>query len=197
MQSSSVRSSTSPLAAASEVPSVATLVTAGTHEERFHRLEHAVADLAARGALAAPVLIQTGADNAELDLPESVTAVDFLEPGALEALMRSARYVVTHGGPGSIFMALEAGHRPIAVGRSAAHGEHVDDHQRTFVRAMGERGLVHALDEPGALGGVASSLGSTRERQTTQFVESEPMGGSFVDRFALIADSLAPADLER
>jgi UDP-N-acetylglucosamine transferase subunit ALG13 len=176
---------------------VATLVTAGTHEERFHRLEHAVADLAARGALAAPVLIQTGADNAELDLPESVTAVDFLEPGALEALMRSARYVVTHGGPGSIFMALEAGHRPIAVGRSAAHGEHVDDHQRTFVRAMGERGLVHALDEPGALGGVATSLGSTRERRTTQFVETEPRHGSFVERFALIADSLAPVALER
>jgi UDP-N-acetylglucosamine transferase subunit ALG13 len=190
MQLSSVRSSTSPLAAASSSPSVATLVTAGTHEERFHRLEHAVADLAARGALPAPVLIQTGADNAELDLPESVTAVDFLEPGALEALMRSARYVVTHGGPGSIFMALEAGHRPIAVGRSAAHGEHVDDHQRTFVRAMGERGLVHALDEPGALGGVASSLDSTRERQTRQLVAGEPRGGSFVERFALIADAL-------
>jgi UDP-N-acetylglucosamine transferase subunit ALG13 len=190
MQSSSVRSSSSPVVDANGIPSVGTLVTAGTHEDRFHRLETVVAELAARGALASPVLIQTGADNAALDLPESVTAVDFLEPATLEALMRSARYVVTHGGPGSIFMALEAGHRPIAVGRSAAHGEHVDDHQRTFVRAMGERSLVHALDEPAALEQVARSLDSTRARQTTPFVEREPADGSFTERFARIADSL-------
>jgi UDP-N-acetylglucosamine transferase subunit ALG13 len=193
VQSSLVRSSSSVAVAAGGIQAVGTLVTAGTHEERFHRLEHAVADLAGRGALAAPVLIQTGADNSELDLPESVTAVDFLEPGALEGLMRSARYVVTHGGPGSIFMALEAGHRPIAVGRSAAHGEHVDDHQRTFVRAMGERGLVHALDEPAALESAARCLNSTRERHEAPFVEREPgKNGSFAERFASIADSLAP-----
>ena len=86
----------------------ATVVTAGTHEDRFHRLEQVVTELTASGALAAPVVLQTGADNTGLELPEAVTAVQFLEPAELAALMRSARLVITHGGPGSIFMALEA-----------------------------------------------------------------------------------------
>jgi UDP-N-acetylglucosamine transferase subunit ALG13 len=180
MHSSSVRSSSKP---------VATLVTAGTHEDRFHRLEAVVAELAAVGALPSPVVLQTGADNAKLEMPDEVTAVDFLEPASLEALMRSARYVITHGGPGSIFMALEAGHRPLAVPRSAAHGEHVDDHQKTFVRAMGEWGIVYALEEPASLRHSLGSLSSTRFRGALG--ERMRAGESFTTRFAAIVDSLA------
>jgi UDP-N-acetylglucosamine transferase subunit ALG13 len=190
MQSSSARSSSNAVAPPSATLSVATLVTAGTHEDRFHRLEAVVADLAAGGPLPSPVLLQTGADNPELDMPEGVTAVDFLEPASLEAQMRSARYVITHGGPGSIFMAIEAGHRPIAVPRSAAHGEHVDDHQMVFVRAMGERGLVHALEEPADLEHTLRSMSSTRSGHSAPLAERKRAAKSFTTRFATIADAL-------
>jgi UDP-N-acetylglucosamine transferase subunit ALG13 len=171
-------------------PAVATLVTAGTHEVSFHRLERAVAELAARRVLPAPVLIQTGCPPNGTARTGSVTAVDFLEPAELVRLMSGARFVITHGGPGSIFMALESGHRPIAVPRSAAHGEHVDDHQGAFVERMGERELVHALQDPGALGGLIASLTTTRRSRVESVQSERARASSFVERFAPIADAL-------
>lgn len=172
---------------------VATLVAVGTHEVPFHRLEAVVANLAGRGALPAPVFVQTGAGGAGMDFPASVSTVDFLAPAALEGLMRSARYVITHGGPGLIFMALEAGHRPIAVPRSAAHGEHVDDHQRAFVERMGAHGLVHALKEPAALNATLRSLTTTRQPSVVRPPADEPSVLSFAERFGELADSLVAA----
>ena len=169
-------------------PVVATLVTAGTHETPFHRLERVAAQLAARQLLPAPVLVQTGHASRETMASPSVTLVDFVEPSELVQLMAVAQFVITHGGPGSIFMALESGHTPIAVPRSAAHGEHVDDHQSAFVQRMGERGLVHAARDPSALEAVVASLSTTRGAQR---FESGADGRSlFMERFAPIADAL-------
>ena len=170
------------------LPAVATLVTAGTHEVPFHRLERVVGELAARHVLPAPVLIQTGCAAGETAASPPVTVVDFVEPSVLVQLMSVAQFVITHGGPGSIFMALEAGHTPIAVPRSAAHGEHVDDHQSAFVQRMGERGLVHAARDPSAIGPLLASLSTTRR---AQLLESDPIRrSSFIERFAPIADAL-------
>ncbi|MBD0282197.1 MAG: hypothetical protein ICV69_08400 [Thermoleophilaceae bacterium] len=169
---------------------VATLVTAGTHEVPFHRLELAVADLASRRALPAPVLVQTGSPPNENGATPSLTAVDFLEPGELTRLMSAAQLVITHGGPGSIFMALESGHRPIAVPRSAAHGEHVDDHQSAFVERMGERGLVHAVQDPRALGPLIASLATTRRVPGGWVGGERARSSTFAERFAPIAEAV-------
>ena len=102
--------------------------------------------------------------------------------------MSVARFVITHCGPGSIFIALESGHTPIAVPRSAAHSEHVDDHQSACVQRMGERGLVRAVREPSAIELVLASLSTTRR---APLLESEPARrSSFVERFAPTADAL-------
>jgi UDP-N-acetylglucosamine transferase subunit ALG13 len=191
MRSSWVPSSSDargPGPAGATPPAVATLVTAGTHEVPFRRLERVIAELAGRGLLPAPALVQTGHAPNEMAGSPCVTMVDFVEPSELVRLMSVARFVITHGGPGSIFMALESGHTPIAVPRSAAHGEHVDDHQCAFVQRMGERGLVHAVREPSAIESLLASLGTTRRRRP---LASEPVPrSSFVDRFAPIADAL-------
>jgi UDP-N-acetylglucosamine transferase subunit ALG13 len=169
-------------------PTVATLVTAGTHEARFHRLERVIAELAGRQLLPAPVIIQTGCTPREIARSASLIEVDFVEPSELVQLMSVAQFVVTHGGPGSIFMALQSGHTPIAVPRSAAHGEHVDDHQSAFVKRMGERGLVHAVQDPSAIEQVIASLSTTRRAQV---LPSElAHRSSFLERFAPIADAL-------
>lgn len=170
------------------MPPVATLVTAGTHEAPFHRLERVVTELAGRGLLPTPALVQTGHAQRETVAGPSIIVVDFLEPSELARLMSAARLVITHGGPGSIFMALEAGHTPIAVPRSHAHGEHVDDHQSAFVQRMGERGLVHAARDPAAIESILASLSTTRR---AQHLEGDPIRrSSFVERFAPIADAL-------
>jgi UDP-N-acetylglucosamine transferase subunit ALG13 len=190
MRSSWVPSSSdaSPRPADTGRPAVATLVTTGTHEAPFHRLERVVAELAARQLLPAPVLVQTGRAPCQTAAGASVTVVDFLEPSELVQLMSVAQFVVTHGGPGSIFMALESGHTPIAVPRSAAHGEHVDDHQSAFVQRMGERGLVHAVRDPSAIEPLLASLSATRRADLPE--SGRGRGSSFLKRFAPIADAL-------
>jgi UDP-N-acetylglucosamine transferase subunit ALG13 len=171
-------------------PAVTTLVTVGTHEVPFHRLERTVVELASQQLLPAPVVLQTGCPSNGSRGTPSLTVVYFMQPARLARLMSAARFVITHGGPGSIFMALQSGHRPIAVPRCAVHGEHIDDHQCAFVEQMGDRGLVHALKDPSALGPLIASLATTRSVEVGEVESERAHGASFIERFAPIADAL-------
>lgn len=64
----------------------------------------------------------------------------------LNALAEQADVVVAHAGVGSVLQQLELGKSPVLVVREAAHGEHVDDHQRQFARSTAGRGLTSVLD---------------------------------------------------
>lgn len=119
------------------------LVTVGTHEDPFDRLVAAAERLAAAGE---DVVVQTGTST--VPTPHC-TAHRVLPPSALDALVRRAEVVVTHGGPGSILQARAAGHVPIVVPRRSAHGEHVDDHQVAFTRRIADR--VRLVDDPARL----------------------------------------------
>jgi UDP-N-acetylglucosamine transferase subunit ALG13 len=89
---------------------------------------------------------------------------------AILELLDQADGVVTHAGVGSVLGALEAGHTPIIVPRLARLGEHVDDHQSDFARALEARGevvvlwegdgLPDALRRAGARGGPRALLES-------------------------------------
>jgi UDP-N-acetylglucosamine transferase subunit ALG13 len=86
-------------------------------------------------------LWQTGAtDVSELGLKtyEAVSATE------LESAVRDADVVISHAGVGSALVALESGKCPILIPRSAAHGEHVDDHQHQIATDLSNRGLALA-----------------------------------------------------
>ena len=53
--------------------------------------------------------------------------------------MADARIVITHGGPSSFIAPLEMGKIPIVVPRKKEFGEHVNNHQVSFCRAVAER----------------------------------------------------------
>lgn len=110
------------------------LFVTGTHETCFARLVEA----AERTALAmAPeeVVAQVGSCATTL---HHARGVPFLAAHDIAALIRRARIVVTHGGPGTIREVLEVGKVPVVVPRDPALGEHVDDHQ-VFYAAHLER----------------------------------------------------------
>jgi UDP-N-acetylglucosamine transferase subunit ALG13 len=111
-------------------PSV--LVTTGTDVHPFDRL----VDWADRLAVAlhgiAAVLVQHG----HADPARTAASVDFLGYGELRDRVAAATVVVTHGGPGSIMGARDAGHRPVVVPRDPLRGEHVDDHQQRFAALL-------------------------------------------------------------
>ena len=56
--------------------------------------------------------------------------------------------MITHGGPSSFIMPLQEGKIPIVVPRQKRYGEHVNNHQLEFCRAIEERsGNIIVVEE--------------------------------------------------
>lgn len=124
-------------------PAPLVLVTVGSDHHRFDRLVEWVDGwLRQRTAKDVRCVVQHGTSRP----PELATGFAFVPHDDLQALMREATAVVTQGGPMGIVEARQAGRVPIVVPRSAALGEHVDDHQQAFSRRMAAEGLVRLPD---------------------------------------------------
>lgn len=117
----------------------------GTHEQQFDRLVRAMDGLVADGAISEPVFIQTGYCTYE---PEHCEWEHFVPVREMRERMVAADVVVTHGGPSSFVEAMASGKVPVVVPRREEFGEHVNDHQATFVREVSERrgGIVPVYD---------------------------------------------------
>ena len=110
-------------------------LTVGLHEQPFDRLVKLVDELDADQKA-----IQYGYSKY---VPRAADAWQFLDFDQVRDAMVKADVVITHGGTGSIMLALSVGKKPIAVPRYKRFNEHVDDHQEQVVRKMGNLGLVY------------------------------------------------------
>ncbi len=113
-------------------------VTVGTHEDPFDRLVAEIDRLVAAGDIE-DAYIQTGYSKLA---PAHCRHDKMIGFDAMQAAMKAARVVVTHGGPASIMQALALGKVPVVVPRQSRHGEHVDDHQCRFARRIADRVIV-------------------------------------------------------
>ncbi len=111
-------------------------VLLGTDHHRFDRLVRWAADLSRTDD--AEWFVQHGSTT----LPRGIDGCDMLTTASLSELLHGADAVVTHGGPGLIMEAREAGHRPIVVPRDPQLHEHVDDHQLRFAEHISDAGLA-------------------------------------------------------
>ena len=105
----------------------------------FNRLVESVAQLRLEGAIPEKIMIQTGIGGAA---PQGLLVVETLPFDEVKVLLRDAAIVVCHGGTGSLITALREGCQVIAMPRSAAKGEHYDDHQAEITSAFAKRGLI-------------------------------------------------------
>lgn len=119
------------------------LVITGTHHQPFDRLVRAAARLAEAGER---VVVQVGASQ---EPAPGCEVHQMVPPDALAGLAREARVVICHAGPGSVRLAMEAGHVPIVVPRDPAHGEHVDGHQLAWAERVAS--AVHLVRDPATL----------------------------------------------
>lgn len=113
----------------------------GTHEQPFDRLVRALDDYAA----AHPderVVIQRGYATY---LPRHAETEAMYPQERMNALAATARVIVTHGGPGSIWLAFQHDRIPVVVPRMKRFGEHVDDHQVAFARHLERAGRAPAV----------------------------------------------------
>lgn len=111
-------------------------VTVGTHEQQFDRLIKQIDILKLNGDLKDDVFIQSGYSNYE---PRACKFRKFISSTDMDQCARDARIIVTHGGPGSIFIAYKYGKIPIVVPRQPEFGEHVDKHQMNFASFLGSK----------------------------------------------------------
>lgn len=110
-------------------------VTVGTHEQQFNRLIEELDALKERQIITTKeeIIIQTGFSDYT---PKHCTFKDIISYDEMMFNMSKARIIITHGGPGSIFAALQMGKIPVVVPRDPQFSEHVDGHQIDFVKRM-------------------------------------------------------------
>ena len=86
------------------------------------------------------IIWQLGESSPSLDLVGE--SVAYMTSEAFDAAVRWADIVVTHAGVGSLLAILEGGRLPLVMARSAAFGEHVDDHQSQVLMRLCSLGLA-------------------------------------------------------
>lgn len=111
-------------------------VTVGTHEQQFNRLIKAIDHMKSKDIFRDDVIIQTGYSTYE---PKFCEWQKLYPYDKMLKLVNQARIVITHGGPSSFIMPLQIGKIPIVVPRQKQYGEHVNDHQLEFCKAVEER----------------------------------------------------------
>lgn len=103
-------------------------VTVGTHEQQFDRLVKKMDELALE--IEEEIVIQKGYSLYKCkNIFQEYEMLTFQE---MNSFVDSSEVIVTHGGPGSIFLPLSLGKKPIVVPRLKEFGEHVDNHQKDF-----------------------------------------------------------------
>jgi len=119
------------------------LVAVGT-QFPFDRLVEAV-DRWAASSGTTDVVAQIGPSSY---VPSAIRVHPFLPPKAFQALLEQADLVVAHCGMGSILSALSHGKPIVVMPRSAAKGEHRNDHQHATAQRFSEQpGVTVAWDE--------------------------------------------------
>ena len=111
-------------------------VTVGTHEQQFNRLLKEMDRLVKNKIINEEVFIQTGYSDYK---PKYCKSSKFLSYKEMDAKVKEARIVITHGGPASFIAPLQIGKTPIVVPRLLEFDEHVNNHQLFFSKQVFER----------------------------------------------------------
>lgn len=141
---------------------MSTFISVGNATQPFPRLLDEVARLAT--TLPQPVLVQHGATPFQSD---ACRPLPFVNMSEFEQLMGDAELLILHAGAGSVIHAVRLGKVPVVMPRRAIYGEHVDDHQVEFAKALAAAGRVVVADDTTPLcNAVQQALELQREAHT-------------------------------
>ena len=120
------------------------LVLLGTQDNSFHRLLEKIQELIDKKVIKEKVIVQAGRTIFE---SKDMEIFSLVPQDKLKELMEEADLVITHGGVGSIVMALKMEKKTIAVPRLSEFGEHVNDHQIQIVDSFNKQGFLIGVTE--------------------------------------------------
>lgn len=112
------------------------LMVCGTQKFQLDRMLLEMDRLIESGAVTEPVFAQTGHSGYE---PKHYQWARFVPGEEFEEKIRNCDLLLTHGGVGTILSGKEWGKPVLIYPRSAAYGEHVDDHQWQIAREFRKR----------------------------------------------------------
>ena len=115
------------------------LVLLGTQHNEFKRLLQEVEDSIDNEFIKERVVVQAGFTKYKT---EKMNIFDMKSQEVIENLVDEANVVITHGGVGSILLALKKHKKVIAVPRLHEYGEHVNNHQRQIVDIFSKKGYL-------------------------------------------------------
>lgn len=120
------------------------LVVLGTNDKPFTRLLDAVEKAIADGDIREEVIVQAGFTHYE---SRHMKIIDYVDREQFADYLGKADLLIVHGGAGTIMTGLRQGKRILAAARSAALGEHVNDHQIQLLEAFEKKGyLIYMRD---------------------------------------------------
>ena len=115
------------------------LVLLGTQNNQFKRLLQEIEKCIDNRIINQRVVVQAGFTNFSSD---KMNIFDLKPKEVIDNLVNEAEFIITHGGVGSIIMALKKGKKVIAVPRLSEFSEHVNNHQRQIVEIFNEKGYI-------------------------------------------------------
>lgn len=129
------------------------LILLGTQDNSFHRLLEEVQRLIDKKIITEKVVVQAGRTKYE---SKDMEIYSLMPEENLKEIMERSDLVITHGGVGSIVMALKMGKKVIAVPRLSEFGEHINDHQIQIIDSFNSQefliGVTNLKDLEKALG---------------------------------------------
>ena len=108
-------------------------VALGTQKQSMHRLIEYLADRKEE------IVIQNGHTVVSY---QHMKSLGFITYGEMEKWIKKADLVITHGGGGTIFLALRHHKKVIVVPRLKKYREHINDHQVEFSNYLDDRKYV-------------------------------------------------------
>lgn len=109
------------------------LVTIGTQKQSFKRLFNYINEL----NVDEKIIVQGGKSNYHFT-GLNIEYHDFFSQDEMDNKINEARIIITHGGGGTIFKALEKGKKVIVVPRLKEYKEHINDHQLEVTKYVAE-----------------------------------------------------------
>ena len=114
-------------------------ITVGTHEQGMERLLKEVDKLISNREITDEVFAQIGYSTY---VPKNYKYKDLIGYDEMDKLVKKSSIIITHGGPGSIFHAIQHRKIPIVVPRNPEFNEHVDNHQILFTERLERQNKV-------------------------------------------------------
>ena len=114
-------------------------VTLGTQNMSFIRLLNELDCLVDGGYITEPIIVQAGCTKFQ---SSNMKILDFLPSCKMHELQSSARFIITHGGVGSILESLKLRKKVIAIPRMKEYAEHLNNHQLEIVQLFANKGYI-------------------------------------------------------